>query len=124
MIRRPPRSTRTDTLFPYTTLFRSVGNMHRAALAVANAGLFAHDLRRHSARISALRQEVTVQAMSAGNPVAVVKMGADAGGHRLLAIIKMNISRKFAGFPEVTKLITQPWHKPQSTQNQEEPLNR
>src|SRR3546814_10824776 len=28
MIRRPPRSTRTDTLFPYTTLFRS----HRAGL--------------------------------------------------------------------------------------------
>src|SRR3546814_11908161 len=25
MIRRPPRSTRTDTLFPYTTLFRSKG---------------------------------------------------------------------------------------------------
>src|SRR3546814_1314665 len=25
MIRRPPRSTRTDTLFPYTTLFRSQG---------------------------------------------------------------------------------------------------
>src|SRR3546814_7689852 len=25
MIRRPPRSTRTDTLFPYTTLFRSIG---------------------------------------------------------------------------------------------------
>src|SRR3546814_19829586 len=26
MIRRPPRSTRTDTLFPYTTLFRSLGS--------------------------------------------------------------------------------------------------
>src|SRR3546814_6192717 len=26
MIRRPPRSTRTDTLFPYTTLFRSLFN--------------------------------------------------------------------------------------------------
>src|SRR3546814_8883532 len=26
MIRRPPRSTRTDTLFPYTTLFRSTGS--------------------------------------------------------------------------------------------------
>src|SRR3546814_1256323 len=26
MIRRPPRSTRTDTLFPYTTLFRSLQN--------------------------------------------------------------------------------------------------
>src|SRR3546814_5262278 len=33
MIRRPPRSTRTDTLFPYTTLFRSTsdftGNMNK-----------------------------------------------------------------------------------------------
>src|SRR3546814_5026240 len=28
MIRRPPRSTRTDTLFPYTTLFRSSGTAH------------------------------------------------------------------------------------------------
>src|SRR3546814_18659134 len=28
MIRRPPRSTRTDTLFPYTTLFRSRGAVH------------------------------------------------------------------------------------------------
>src|SRR3546814_20662539 len=28
MIRRPPRSTRTDTLFPYTTLFRSFGIAH------------------------------------------------------------------------------------------------
>src|SRR3546814_18107416 len=29
MIRRPPRSTRTDTLFPYTTLFRSEAGMAR-----------------------------------------------------------------------------------------------
>src|SRR3546814_12591610 len=28
MIRRPPRSTRTDTLFPYTTLFRSCQTGH------------------------------------------------------------------------------------------------
>src|SRR3546814_11658008 len=28
MIRRPPRSTRTDTLFPYTTLFRSPATFH------------------------------------------------------------------------------------------------
>src|SRR3546814_20296215 len=27
MLRRPPRSTRTDTLFPYTTLFRSPGGV-------------------------------------------------------------------------------------------------
>src|SRR3546814_5744334 len=33
MIRRPPRSTRTDTLFPYTTLFRSGTSRGRAATA-------------------------------------------------------------------------------------------
>src|SRR3546814_9427692 len=33
MIRRPPRSTRTDTLFPYTTLFRSADPHHAAAVA-------------------------------------------------------------------------------------------
>src|SRR3546814_15331061 len=32
MIRRPPRSTRTDTLFPYTTLFRSSHTLQSVAL--------------------------------------------------------------------------------------------
>src|SRR3546814_3183041 len=35
MIRRPPRSTRTDTLFPYTTLFRSGHAVHRRAVSRA-----------------------------------------------------------------------------------------
>src|SRR3546814_20106731 len=35
MIRRPPRSTRTDTLFPYTTLFRSDTVDRRGDFAVA-----------------------------------------------------------------------------------------
>src|SRR3546814_8040809 len=35
MIRRPPRSTRTDTLFPYTTLFRSVNGSDAARMAGA-----------------------------------------------------------------------------------------
>src|SRR3546814_3485853 len=38
MLRRPPRSTRTDTLFPYTTLFRST-----------------HDLARRRGALDALR---------------------------------------------------------------------
>src|SRR3546814_20465982 len=37
MIRRPPRSTRTDTLFPYTTLFRSSAATAPAAAATAFA---------------------------------------------------------------------------------------
>src|SRR3546814_19398630 len=35
MIRRPPRSTRTDTLFPYTTLFRSSGDHSELGAKVA-----------------------------------------------------------------------------------------
>src|SRR3546814_7764244 len=42
MLRRPPRSTRTDTLFPYTTLFRSLGELviqaDRASVAQALGG--------------------------------------------------------------------------------------
>src|SRR3546814_12692710 len=34
MIRRPPRSTRTDTLFPYTTLFRSAGQIDQVIVAL------------------------------------------------------------------------------------------
>src|SRR3546814_17580512 len=53
MIRRPPRSTRTDTLFPYTTLFRSAfgvehggrgdadGRLAAAHLAIDDRGAFA-----------------------------------------------------------------------------------
>src|SRR3546814_8415055 len=45
MIRRPPRSTRTDTLFPYTTLFRS-GSHVGAAVRVAGADRGNVDRRR------------------------------------------------------------------------------
>src|SRR3546814_16031592 len=38
MIRRPPRSTRTDTLFPYTTLFRSARRRQPHAAGSRNAG--------------------------------------------------------------------------------------
>src|SRR3546814_1225241 len=69
MIRRPPRSTRTDTLFPYTTLFRS--HAGHAALGVGRdprqlavdvalprlAGIVEH-LVVHGDRIAAARQRV------------------------------------------------------------------
>src|SRR3546814_14807011 len=38
MIRRPPRSTRTDTLFPYTTLFRSRGIEDEGRVVTARPG--------------------------------------------------------------------------------------
>src|SRR3546814_14800012 len=40
MVRRPPRSTRTDTLFPYTTLFRSRQRMRVRDLADAPCDAF------------------------------------------------------------------------------------
>src|SRR3546814_8079339 len=56
MIRRPPRSTRTDTLFPYTTLFRShaaeAGIEHRFVrqLAVGDQPQAAAGLQRRRGR--------------------------------------------------------------------------
>src|SRR3546814_17609504 len=51
MVRRPPRSTRTDTRFPYTTLFRSqrdLGDLKRSSVAIDVAT--AIDQRWHPAR--------------------------------------------------------------------------
>src|SRR3546814_5559143 len=50
MIRRPPRSTRTDTLFPYTTLFRS-----------AVHGRPENDGRRQRARVRPLGREIRLR---------------------------------------------------------------
>src|SRR3546814_4352073 len=46
MMRRPPRSTRTDTLFPYTTLFRSVARVSAAHPGWGNAGTPSAPARR------------------------------------------------------------------------------
>src|SRR3546814_15404807 len=48
MIRRPPRSTRTDTLFPYTTLFRSprINSRVRRACPATGASLSMTTARR------------------------------------------------------------------------------
>src|SRR3546814_2341485 len=52
MIRRPPRSTRTDTLFPYTTLFRSPHDGFRLATdrVVAHDSLVAAKMQQRQQR--------------------------------------------------------------------------
>src|SRR3546814_15122401 len=60
MIRRPPRSTRTDTLFPYTTLFRSrnragpggVDREHRAGLSEVDHQIAAAVVERDEAGVA------------------------------------------------------------------------
>src|SRR3546814_1817787 len=55
MIRRPPRSTRTDTLFPYTTLFRSLqsrcpAQVHQARSSARRNDRHAQITGRHADR--------------------------------------------------------------------------
>src|SRR3546814_1274980 len=64
MILRPPRSTRTDTLFPYTTLFRSRGGLFSSCSCGDSPRLFAqpprmrvHHVPVHRARASRERSE-------------------------------------------------------------------
>src|SRR3546814_15960381 len=70
MIRRPPRSTRTDTLFPYTTLFRSV---HSALRNKANTDLQAEsqarDKLRQNKRFPASPRYHNSPVFSASNPL-------------------------------------------------------
>src|SRR3546814_18222954 len=61
MIRRPPRSTRTDTLFPYTTLFRSAARRHTR-----------HRLRDEAVRARRLPRPAVLR------PHAPLPAGADA----------------------------------------------
>src|SRR3546814_9863687 len=58
MIRRPPRSTRTDTLFPYTTLFRSrLGRSRYQRHGLHSAGDGGPRGRRQAARADRRRSE-------------------------------------------------------------------
>src|SRR3546814_15578942 len=54
MIRRPPRSTRTDTLFPYTTLFRSTLPVINENDTVATSEIRVGDNDRLAARVAAM----------------------------------------------------------------------
>src|SRR3546814_20829778 len=59
MIRRPPRSTRTDTLFPYTTLFRSVSSV-MSQIGLADAALYSASKGAVRAMSRALAMEFAV----------------------------------------------------------------
>src|SRR3546814_3911878 len=79
MIRRPPRSTRTDTLFPYTTLFRSrtrVGAFEQARELVAGE----REVPRHRAHVAAT--EFAVQADQFG----ACQKAVPRAHHRVLAV--------------------------------------
>src|SRR3546814_20061958 len=105
MIRRPPRSTRTDTLFPYTTLFRSgqrrgdrlaavVGQRAAADAAHAAVARARADRRERPARHAAGLDRVPRAADAAGRLAAAA--GALAGA---APGARPGSGRKFTGHP-------------------------
>src|SRR3546814_8729145 len=81
MIRRPPRSTRTDTLFPYTTLFRSASKLldEQLVAGMAEAHKACIEAHRHiedaytaylepSHRYFAFERALNVRRLKAANP--------------------------------------------------------
>src|SRR3546814_15281856 len=67
MIRRPPRSTRTDTLFPYTTLFRSLATLSRSpAEATAHASSLLEDTAAIAENNRAVAVAMLIGAVSSG----------------------------------------------------------
>src|SRR3546814_2149073 len=98
MIRRPPRSTRTDTLFPYTTLFRSI---------VRNA--LDHGIETPAERRAAGKREngrLTVSARQSGNQI-IIEFLDDGRGidtDKLVRRLVENSARTQRELHELTEL--------------------
>src|SRR3546814_9379816 len=92
MIRRPTRSTRTDTLVPYTTHFRSAAVLdeHLVAVAVAQA----EDRRRHQREGEALLQPGDL----------LVDLGVDLGGAAVALVGRLQRQEHHAGVGRVGEL--------------------
>src|SRR3546814_7244672 len=72
MIRRPPRSTRTDTLFPYTTLFRSCRGARDRPRGCGVVGRRRHGRRRQ--REARMIESLTAWAEQGGYPAVALLM--------------------------------------------------
>src|SRR3546814_19602357 len=85
MIRRPPRSTRTDTLFPYTTLFRSdaedrvAGTLERAEAVAEVAGL-GGAARRHGRGVEVDDDAATAEVGQRDRMLVLILQRAVGGG--------------------------------------------
>src|SRR3546814_1975403 len=101
MIRRTPRSTRTDTLFPYTTLFRAI----QARAAAVGAGALADVLRQFLAHRGRFGLPVAALQVRHDALELVLALGAAAGvgevaeGDRVLAAAEQHrLARLFGKF--------------------------
>src|SRR3546814_8630086 len=80
MIRRPPRSTRTDTLFPYTALFRSADTADETGGQVVDEGLD-HAADEAEDAIHDRQRDHADDATPHGNEAAAFLLAGEAGDH-------------------------------------------
>src|SRR3546814_9620910 len=100
MIRRPPRSTRTDTLFPYTTLFRSpCEKVRRPRLALPDVRVATHDGYR---RLIEQTQDGEPITTAVAHPCSAAALAAavDAAQARLIAPILVGPEKRIRAAAE------------------------
>src|SRR3546814_16065098 len=103
MIRRPPRSTRTDTLFPYTTLFRSP----LASLSSGdNNGFVAQSLHSMMALPCDRRSGLRVSQSLLPNRALAIPVDARKGSVGRPEDQKMKVMTVFVTRPDATKMFT------------------
>src|SRR3546814_9251400 len=76
MIRRPPRSTRTDTLFPYTPLFRS-----RFSRAAVDVGGFSNSPAKDGATLALAAGLIQSMKLGQGPQTDIIDIGASVTDH-------------------------------------------
>src|SRR3546814_12220949 len=102
MIRRPPRSTRTDTLFPYTTLFRSQRDAETLAVAdeVSPVRVFT---RQHAERTQEAEQRFATTSRFGDEQDFLVGAERDElGTHAVGAIARFTDCKAQTRFPRAT----------------------
>src|SRR3546814_15909388 len=113
MIRRPPRSTRTDTLFPYTTLFRSAAATGRAINVKKGQFLAPWDMANVAAKIE-----------SGGNRnILLCERGVSFGYNTLVSDMRALPIMAASGYPVVfdaTHSVQQPGGRGGSSGGQRE----
>src|SRR3546814_7132348 len=104
MIRRPPKSTRTDTLFPYTTLFRS----RHALQPERGEGGFEHQHAAGDNRAALVRQAGQVDGLdAAGAKQLVAHLRQRLGGDRALgqAHLRADLADRLVGAGRSQRLL-------------------
>src|SRR3546814_16087858 len=95
MVRRPPRSTRTDTLVPYTTLFRSPGCGTEGRMAACGPGV-----ERRAEEVAALHPEARLWVLTSDTmqgPTAAAAFLRQVRDHQVDILIGTQIVAKEIG---------------------------